>query len=176
MMDNSKQQNQLRFFLAAALSMMVLFGWSYFFAPPKPPTDNTNTAQVADTANTANAQTPIQQPRTPTGATVSSPDIAIPGREITIKSPLYEVKFDTKGALATSWVLLKNKSKRGETPLYADGSNGENQKPLELISDEALSRNPREIPFRLSTGDPNLDGLLNQRNYQVSLTEETIEL
>ena len=177
MMDNSKQQNQLRFFLAAALSMMVLFGWSYFFAPPKPPTDNTNTAQVTDTANTANTQTqPIQQSQTPTEATVSSPDIAVPGREITIKSPLYEVKFDTKGALATSWILLKNKSKRGETPLYADGSNGENQKPLELISDEALSRNPREIPFRLSTGDPNLDVLLNQRNYQVSVTEETIEL
>ena len=81
MMDNSKQQNQLRFFLAAALSMMVLFGWSYFFAPPKPPTDNTNTAQVVDTANTANTQTqPIQPPQTPTEATVSSPDMAVPGR------------------------------------------------------------------------------------------------
>lgn len=177
MMDNSKQQNQLRFFLAAALSLVVLFGWSYFFAPPKPPTDNTNTVQVADAANTANTQTePVQQPQIQTETAVLSPDITTPGREITIKSPLYEVKFDTKGALATSWILLKNKSPRGVTSLYADGSNEENKKPLQLISDAALSRNPREIPFRLSTGDANLDILLNQRNYQASITEDVIEL
>ena len=45
-----------------------------------------------------------------------------------------------------------------------------------MISDQALNSNPREIPFRLSTGDPNLDNLLNQRNYQVSVNEETVEL
>ena len=156
--------------------MAVLFFWSYFFAPQKPATDNTNTAQVANTANTTNTQTqPIQQPPVQTQNTVPLEDTT-PGREITIKSPLYEVKFDTKGALATSWILLKDKSPQGEKPLYADGSTEENKKPLQLISNEALSRAPREIPFRLSTGDPVLDKLLNQSNYQVSLTEETIEL
>ena len=176
MMDNSKQQNQLRFFLAAALSMAVLFFWTSFFAPQKPATDNTNTSQVANTANTANTQTQqTQQPQIQTQNAVS-PEDTTPGREITIKSPLYEVKLDTKGALATSWILLKDKSPEGEKPLYADGSTEENKKPLQLISNEALSRTPREIPFRLSTGDPNLDKLLNQSNYQVSLTEETIEL
>lgn len=171
-MENSNQQNQLRFFLAAALSVMVLFGWSYFFAPTKPPTDNANVAQTAN--NEAAPNQPVQPPAQP-APIVSTPDNA-PGRKVTVKSPLYEVEFDTKGALATSWILRKIKSPQGETPLYADGSTKENEKPLQLISPEALNRAPREIPFRLSTGDPNLDVLLNQSNYQVSLTEETVEL
>jgi YidC/Oxa1 family membrane protein insertase len=176
MMDNSRQQNQMRFFLAAALSMMVLFGWSYFFAPPPPPqTDN------ADAAQTKNANAPQlagTQPATPAQTAENNSPAAdnVPNRTLTIKSPLYEVTFDSKGALATSWILLKNKSPQGETPLFADGSNGENQKPLQLISQEALSRNPREIPFRLSTGDPNLDNSLNQRNYQISVPDDTIVL
>ena len=177
-MDNSKQQNQMRFFLAAALSMMVLFGWSYFFAPPKPvETDSANTANInaAQTAQNQQPQTatPIAPNQTAETANVSD---NIPNKTITIKSPLYEVKFDSQGALATSWILLKNKNPRGETPLFADAADGNNQKPLQLISDQALNRNPREVPFRLSTGDPNLDNLLNQRNYEVSVTEETVEL
>jgi YidC/Oxa1 family membrane protein insertase len=175
MMDNSNQQNQLRFFLAAALSMMVLFGWSYFFAPPpKPPADNANTAQTANT-DAAAPVPPTPQAQNQTAAPVVAEETA-PAREITIKSPLYEVKLDSKGALATSWILLKNKSPKGEKPLYADGSNGENQKPLQLISQQALNSAPREVPFRISTGDPNLDASLNQRNYQVSAAEEIIEL
>lgn len=172
-MDNSNQQNQLRFFLAAALSMMVLFGWSYFFSPP-PPTNNANTAQVANTETAAPAPQPLQ-PQNQTAAPILPEDTA-PGREITIKSPLYEVKFDTKGALATSWILLKNISPQGERPLYADGTTAENKIPLQLISQQALNSVPREIPFRISTGDPNLDASLNQRNYQVSAAEEIIEL
>ncbi|MGI8885068.1 MAG: membrane protein insertase YidC [Pyrinomonadaceae bacterium] len=174
-MENSKQSNQMRFFLAAALSMMVLFGWSYFFAPPKPETDNANTAQThnvnaAQTAQTATPTTPNQ-----TIETASVTD-NVPGKTFTIKSPLYEVKFDSKGALATSWILLKNKTPQRETPLYADASDANNEKPLQLISDQALNSNPREIPFRLSTGDPNVDNLLNQRNYQISVNEDTVEL
>ncbi|CAN5663676.1 membrane protein insertase YidC [soil metagenome] len=179
-METSKQSNQLRFFLAAALSMIVLFGWSYFFSPPKPVADNANTAQTQNvnapqTAANQQPQTSAQTAPNQTAETAPAAD-NVPNKTITIKSPLYEVKFDSKGALATSWILLKNKTPRGETPLFADGSNGNNQKPLQLISDQSLNRNPREIPFRLSTGDPNLDNLLNQRNYQVSVTEETIVL
>ncbi len=154
--------------------MMVLFGWSYFFTTPPTTPDNTNTAQVVNTETTAPTQQTLQT-QNQTAAPVL-PENTAPGREIIIKSPLYEVKFDTKGALATSWILLKNESKNGEKPLYADGSTEENRKPLQLISDEALSRTPREIPFRLSTGDVNLDNLLNQRNYQVSVSDEMIEI
>lgn len=179
-MDNSKQQNQMRFFLAAALSMAVLFGWSYFFAPKKPVTDNANTAQVentnsAQTAQNQQTQTPANIAANPTTQTATVAE-ENPNKTLTIKSPLYEVKLDSKGALATSWILLKNKSPQSEKPLFADGSNDGNQKPLQLISQQALNRNPRELPFRLATGDQNLDDLLNQRNYQVSISEDTIQL
>ncbi len=179
-METSKQSNQLRFFLAAALSMMVLFGWSYFFSPPKPEADNANTAltqNVNAPQNAANQQPQTTAQTAPNQMAETAPVADnVPNKTITIKSPLYEVKFDSKGALATSWILLKNKNPRGETPLFADGSTEANPKPLELISEQALNRNPREIPFRLSTGDPNLDNLLNQRNYQVSATEEIVVL
>ncbi len=144
MMDNSKQQNQMRFFLAAALSMMVLFGWSYFFAPPKPETDNANTAQTENVNAAQTAQTQQSQTATPTtpNQTVETANVPdnVPGKVVTIKSPLYEVKFDSKGALATSWILLKNKTPHGEKPLYADGSNASNEKPLQLISERALAQ------------------------------------
>lgn len=174
-MDN-KQNTQFRFLLAAMLSMAVLFGWQYFFAPKKPVTDNANTAQNVATATPV----PDAQPtNTPNQQAVieTTPDTA-PNKEITIKTPLYQVKLDSKGALATSWILIKNVSEKNPDgkPLYADGSNKENEKPLELVSPEALKRNPRELPFRLATGDQNLDTYLNQRNYQVSANQENIEL
>lgn len=173
-MDNSNQPAQSsRFFIAAALSLAVLFGWSYFFAP-KPKPENANTAQSV--ANTTQPPVPIvQQTPAPTPPPVTEIQ-ENPGRSLTIKTPLYEVKFDSKGALATSWILLKDKSPQGEKQLFADGSNETGKKPLEIISPEALNRNPREIPFRLSTGDQSIDSLINERNYEISASEEIIEL
>lgn len=158
--------------------MVVLFGWSYFYAPTKPSNNsntetaaaNTNTAQVA--ATPAASPEPTQQSQQSAAAT---PDTT-PNRTVTIKSPLYEVTLDSKGAVATSWIILKNKSSKSEYPVYADGSNGSNQKPLQLISQKALEQNPRELPFRLVTGDQNITALANERNYQVSVPEQTITL
>lgn len=176
-MDNQKQQNQSRFLIAAVLSLVVLFGWQYFFAPKKPQGDNANTAQTS--ANTNTAPMPTQQPVQPQNPTVAA-DTAdnTPNRQITIKSPLYEVRLDSKGGVATSWILLKNVSEKDKdgTLLYADGSTKEAKNPLQLISQEALNRNPRELPFRLATGDQNLDNLLNQRNYTISQAEETVQV
>ena len=170
-MENSGNSNQSRFLIAAVLSMVVLFGWSYFFAPKKP-ADNAN-ANVASNTNTASAATPqpaptAQAPQTQPATATTTAD-STPNRTITIKSPLYEVKLDSKGALATSWVILKNVGPRSDFDVFADGSNDADKKPLQLISQEALSRSPREIPFRLSTDDQNLNTLINDRNYQISL-------
>lgn len=175
-MSDNKQNTQFRFLLAAMLSMAVLFGWQYFFAPKKPVTDNANTAQTVATATPVPDAQPINTPTQPT-AIETTPDTA-PNKEITIKTPLYQVKLDSKGALATSWILIQNVSEKNPDgkPLFADGSNKENEKPLEIISPEGLKRNPRELPFRLATGDQNLDAYLNQRNYQVSASQENIEL
>ena len=160
--------------------MVVLFGWSYFFAPQQP-VDNANTAANANTApaeQTPAAVTPQPQPQPEQQAqqtTASAPD-AVPNRAVTIKSPLYEVTLDSKGALATSWIILKNKSSMSEYPVYADASSEGNQKPLQLISQKALEQEPRALPFRLSTGDQVLNADLNSRNYQVSVPEDTITL
>ena len=177
MEDNNKAGSQSRFLIAAVLSIVVLFGWSYFFAPKPPAGDNTNTNTAAN-ANTAQPTTPqpapTAEPPKPEAAAVT-PD-STPNRTITIKSPLYEVTFDSKGALATSWVLFRNQSPKSDFPVYADGSTELIKIPLQLISDEALSRNPREIPFRLSTDDQALNTLVNDRNYQISAAEESITL
>ncbi len=173
-MDNSKQQNQSRLLIAALLSMTVFFGWSYFFAPKPKQNDNTNTAQAT---NTETAPTPqVQATPPPQQQPVTTTPDNIPNKQITIKSSLYEVKLDSKGAVATSWILLKDLSPNGENTLFADGSTEAEKQPLQLISDEARNRNPRELPFKLSTDDQTLNTFLNDRNYQVSGGEETINL
>ena len=177
--QGNNSSNQSRFLIAAVLSMAILFGWQYFFAP-KPPVDNANSNTAANTAsntNTASASPTPTVAAAPTPETVAAttPDTT-PNRTITIKSPLYEVKLDSKGAVATSWIIVKNKSPKGEFAVYADGSNSADEKPLQLISEEALKRSPREIPFRLATDDQGLNTLINDRNYAISVPEENITL
>jgi YidC/Oxa1 family membrane protein insertase len=175
-MDNSNNnQSQFRFLIAAVLSMVVLFGWSYFFAPSKPAVNSNADANVAQqNATPAPAASPQTQ-APPLNATTLVPDTT-PARTITIKSSLYEVTLDSKGAVATSWIVLKNKSPKGEYPVYADGSNESEKKPLQLISQRALEQTPREVPFRLVTGDETVNAFLNDRNYQISVPEETVTL
>ena len=178
-MENSNNTgNQSRFLIAAVLSMIVLFAWSYFYAPKKPATDeaNSNTAAANNSIPTSTVQQPLPQlpaaPQQPAAATADT----TPNRTITIKAPLYEVKLDSRGAVATSWIILRNKSPKEDRPVHGDGSTEANPKPLQLISDEALSRNPRQVPFRLSTDDVNINGLVNDRNYQVSETGDVVEI
>lgn len=158
--------------------MVVLFGWSYFYAPTKP-ANNSNTESAAANANAAQtaatpAATPQTAPQTQQQAAAALDNV--PNRSVTIKSPLYEVTLDSKGAVATSWIILKNKSSKSEYPVFADGSNGETRKPLQLISQKAHDQNPRELPFRLVTGDQNITALANERNYHVSVAEDAITL
>ena len=110
MVDNSGNQNQFRFLTAAVLSMVVLFGWSYFFAPT-PPAGNSNTAANSNKPVGAEATpAPAVAPQATPNIVAAAPDTT-PNRQITIKSPLYEVTLDSRGALATSWLLLKRPSR-----------------------------------------------------------------
>lgn len=176
-MENPGQQsNHSRFLLAAVLSMAVLFGFQYFFAPK--PVDNANNSNTAANANTAATPAPAATPTPQANASQTSAPAAdsVPNRQVTIKTPLYEVTLDSKGALATSWILLKNVSTKGEKELYGDGSTAENKKPLQLISEDAKTREPRELPFRLTTGDQSIDGAVNDRNYTISEPGDTIQI
>jgi YidC/Oxa1 family membrane protein insertase len=180
-MENSGNQNQSRFLIAAVLSLIVLFGWSYIFPPPKKPvTDDANSNTAANT-NTAQSATPRAAPTTQAPAPAPGEPQSVtaddtPNRTITISSPLYEVKLDSKGAVATSWIIKKNKSPQGEFPVYADGSTGDNEKPLQLIPSAAFSPTSREVPFRLATDDQNLTTTVNERNYQISVPDEAVTL
>ena len=122
-MENSNNPgNTSRFLVAAVLSLLVLFGWSYFFAPPRPTPDAN--ANVATNANASQPATPQPAPsaqQTQPDAAAVTPD-ATPNRTIKIASPLYEVTLDSKGALATSWVLFKNKSPKADFAVWGDGS------------------------------------------------------
>jgi YidC/Oxa1 family membrane protein insertase len=176
-MDNSDKQNQSRFLIAAVLSMAILFGWSYFFTPKPPADSNSNTAN----SNTATPEqnipaTPAGQPPVEIKEVAQSPGVEAPHKELTIKSSLYEVKLDSKGAVASSWILYRNKSPKGDSEIYADGSTGTNKAPLQLISDKALEPERRELPFRLSVGQGPVDLLINSKSYEVVGGEGLIEL
>jgi len=178
-MQDNKQSSQTRFMLAAVLSLLVLTGYSYFYAPPPPAVDeNANTnANIAQT----NTEVKKEEDKKPAPEETPKEEAEVdeaPNKTVKIKTPLYEVTLDSKGAVATSWVLLVNDSpdEADRKPLYAQGSNETEKKPLELISPEGLKREPREVPFQITTADPNLDKIANGKNYEVSVSEESIEL
>lgn len=155
--------------------MAVLFGWTYFFGPK--PTENL----PADQSTTATATpTPAAQPAptAPALTTAAEPltqqPAVNPERVITVKSHLYEVRIDSKGAVATSWQILKDKNPNGEREIFADGSTKENRIPVQLISEKA--REMRELPFRLVTGDGAFDNLVNTASYSVSSESDVIEV
>src|SRR5690606_5854850 len=136
-------QGQSRLLVAAVASMAVLGIWTYFFSPSKP-ADNTNAnsavAASDANANVAAAPSPVQTASPAPGSSsapaqdVAQPPVdSTPNRSVTIKSPLYEVTIDSKGALATSWIVLRNKSDKSDYAIYADGSTETDQKPVQLI-------------------------------------------
>lgn len=181
-MQNNKQQTQSRFLTAAILSLLVLTGWSYFFAPERPADDgkaNSNTAKIKKEEVPESKPTATPDTRTAKEKDVeeSVPDTN-PNRQITIKTPLYVAKLDTEGAVATSWVLLINDSKAEDDRklLFAQGSTRKKKKVLELVSSEGLKRTPRMAPFQLETGNAKTDSIINGRNYTVDTEEEVIEL
>ena len=92
---------------------------------------------------------------TPADTTVVNPQQE-PRRTLTIKTPLYEAKFDSLGAEVVSWVIKKNKDSGRE--IHSVASTKNNPVPLELVSAEGLKR--REAPLQVTTGDNALDGIL----------------
>lgn len=156
-------QNQSRFFLAIGLSLGILLLWTYLFPPPKPPQNaNTETAQTQQQTATAPVAPQQAQPSQPIQNQI--PD-NVPARTLSVKTPIYEAKFDSRGAVVSSWILKQNKVGDDVKPLYSINSTESNPQLLELISDEARTR--RELPFKLVTGDTGLDQILNDRNYQI---------
>ncbi len=193
MEDPNKQSAQRRFLVAAILSLLVFSGWAYLRPAEKPEDANSNLAEANlerddNSSNTnqkgngSDTNASAQPAITPNEEAVEAPNEVeqapdeTPNRSITIRSPLYEARIDSKGAVATSWILLLNDSSSEDDrkPLYAQGSTKETHIPLQLINAEGLKQG--EEPFKLITGNQAIDGVINSRNYQVSGAEGEINL
>src|SRR5437763_2875860 len=166
-------KQQQRFILALVASGAVLFLWTYLFPPPKQtPQPNANAnANVQQTASpSASPTTQALATATPAPAQASSspaptPD-SMPQRKLRIVTPLYETTFDTRGAVATSWIIKKNKNTGRD--LYAASSTKNNPQPLELIPTPLPGVAADQVfrPFQITTGDAAIDGVLANRNYR----------
>ncbi len=164
-------QQQYRFILALVISAAILIAWNYFFPAPKPtqPSPNANSRQVA-----ASPQPSKQPTATPSGQPGTQTEIVSadnnPRRTLRIVTPLYEATFDSRGAVATSWIIKKNRSNGQQ--LYAASSTKNNPVPLELIpsAPEGIKQEQLFQPLRLTTGDASLDGVLAYKNFQISGT------
>ncbi|HLM24228.1 MAG TPA: membrane protein insertase YidC [Pyrinomonadaceae bacterium] len=154
---------QKRLLLALVLSSAILFLWSYFSPVPSP----TNQKPGATPSPAASpAATQATDASTAQAAPLPTPNVsAAPQRTLTVRTPLYEAKFDTLGAEPVSWIIKVNKNNNRE--IYSVGGRKEDKVPLQLISPEGLKRQPRMVPFQLQTGDGTLDYALSSSTYKV---------
>jgi len=156
---------QRRLLLALILSSAILFLWTIFYpAAPKNQQQGaaaTPSPTAAPTATQAPTSTASNVTPNATNTAISQP----PQRTITVKTDLYEVKFDTRGAEPISWIIKKNRYSNAD--IYSVAGRKSDKKPLELISPEGLNRQPRQVPLQLQTGDSALDGMLASSTYRV---------
>ena len=153
---------QKRLLIALVLSCAILFLWTYLF-PPEPPPDPaaTSTPSPSATAPQQAAASNVQ---------ISEPKLIdrvtnAPQRTITIRTPLYDAKFDTLGAEPVSWIIKKNNNSKAE--VFSVAGRKKDRIPLELISPEGVRREPRMVPLQLRTGDTALDLVLSLSTYRV---------
>jgi YidC/Oxa1 family membrane protein insertase len=180
-------QQQQRFIVALVASAAVLILWNVLFPPVKPPQLNANANANANNSAVAQsspqptsqstagtkptpAQTAQSSAPSPASSPVPAPD-TVPQRKIRVTTPLYEVTFDTRGAVATSWILNKVKRSDGTwRELNSVGWTKNNPKRLELILTPPAGIAPEQLfrPFQIVTGDATADGVLASRNFKVS--------
>ena len=156
---------QRRVLLALILSSVILFLWTYFYPVPTPKDQQAGATPSPSPTATVNA-TQSPTPAAPTSAPILAISEA-PQRTITVKTDLYDAKFDTRGAEPISWIIKKNKHSQGSGAIYSVAGKKSDKKPLELISPEGLKRQPRLVPLQLRTGDATLDTVLASSTYRV---------
>ncbi len=173
--------DQKRLVLAFVLSAIILFAWTFFVernSPRQNQNANANANQAAASPSpAATTAPPATQPQPPTENSPAPAADNVPQRTVTVKTPLYEAKFDTRGAVATSWIITKNK--RTGQPIYSVAGDKNSRRPLELIPNadnlksapDNVKQEARSTALRLVTGDAAFDNLLASRNYRVEGVE-----
>jgi YidC/Oxa1 family membrane protein insertase len=172
-------QQQQRFIVALVASAAVLILWNVLFPPVKPPQPNANANGQVVTQSSPQPTSQSTATTTPTPAKTAQSQAPSPGptpdnapqRKLRITTPLYEVTFDTRGAVATSWIVKKVRRSDGTwRELYSAGSTKNNPKPLELILTPPAGVAAEQLfrPFQIVTGDATADGVLAGRNFKVA--------
>ncbi|HEX6730624.1 MAG TPA: membrane protein insertase YidC, partial [Pyrinomonadaceae bacterium] len=157
---------QKRLILALILSSAILFLWTFFYPAPTPQNQNNQAnSAVSESPQPTASATPSPDTANQQSVTSVGPSTAAPQRMLTIRTPLYEAKFDSRGAEPVSWIIKKNK--RTDVQIYSSASTREKRQSLELISPAGLSRQPREVPLQLRTGDSALDAALSSSTYKI---------
>jgi len=174
-------QQQQRFIVALVASAAVLILWNVLFPPVKPPQQNANanannqpvaqsSAQPSSQPTASTTPAPAQTAQSPAPSPGPAPD-SVPQRKLRITTPLYEATFDTRGAVATSWILYKVRRSDGTwRELNAVGSTKNNPKPLELIATPPAGIAPELLfrPFQVVTNDAIVNNVLAGRNFKVA--------
>lgn len=130
-----------RVLLALALSMAVLLGWSFFFAPKgpvNPPAPAAQSSQAGQAEQAAQPGKPApagdQGAKPAAAADTQVPDVAAPqadGPVATVKTPLYEARLLVQGGVLEHFVLERYKQTiQPDSPL------------VDLVSSSALAKAP----------------------------------
>src|SRR2546423_9852694 len=100
---------QKRLLIALVLSSVILFLWSYLFPVAPPPKPNAATAPSATPSPTSSQTVNSSTPAAP--APVSTAGLNTAQRIVTIRTPLYDAKFDTLGAQPVRWIIQLHKNR-----------------------------------------------------------------
>lgn len=147
---------------AIVLSAAILLGWQFFvsrYYPQQPQQTAEAPAPVAvESAAPSEPTAPVSAPVAP-AAPVAAPANAEPERTVTVETSRWVAQFSNRGAVATSWKLLRDPDNR---PIYAaDGSD------LELIP--AVGVQHVGAPLRLLVpGDEAATNRLAETTYAVA--------
>ena len=142
-----------RLLVAVALSLVVLTGYSLFFAPSPPPVEPkvapsaapaTRPTSVAGTTQEKSGATPA--PLEASRATVADER----ERRVEVVAPDYVVAFSNKGARLLSWTLTR----------HLDA----HKKPEEMVATQSAAVRPLDV----ETGDGRVDELLRTALYRAS--------
>jgi YidC/Oxa1 family membrane protein insertase len=171
-------KQQQRFIIALAASAAVLIAWTYLFPPAKPPQPNPNDQQAAQSSPQPTAQATAQATAQPTASATPAPVQAsasptpaadtVPARKLRVVTPIYEATFDSRGAVATSWIIKKNRNTGRE--IHAASSTRNNPRNLEMIptAPEGMAADQLFRTLQVVTGDAAVDTALAGRNFRAS--------
>lgn len=161
---------QKRLILALVLSSAILFAWSYFYPVTPPETPQPSASASPSPSGTAAPQEPGSQssatPQPGNQPASSTPQSSASQRILTVRTPLYEIKFDTRGAQPISWIIKRNKTSESEKEIFSVAGKATDRIPLQLISPEGLKRH--QVPLQLLTGDAAFDAGIGSATYEVT--------